>query len=216
MSGLLQPIETAEEFGKAFRVSRETLARLEAYAALLTEWQGRFNLIAASTLPLLWHRHMADSAQLAAFVPEAARSLVDLGSGAGFPGLVLAILLAERPGFRAHLIEATGKKASFLEAVVAETGAPATVVNGRAEAVPAFAADVVTARACAKLPQLLTWGRRFAGPQTLGLFPKGRGALDELTVAGQMARLDVHGVPSVTESDAIILIIRSLGAYVRH
>jgi 16S rRNA (guanine527-N7)-methyltransferase len=138
-------------------VSRETLERLERFVALLLERQGRMNLIAASTVPELWTRHIADSLQLIPLAPDA-RIWIDLGSGAGFPGLVLACALADRPGAEVHLIESMGKKAAFLREAAAATGAPAIVHNERIEDFvrrSTLKPDVVTARALAPLNKLL-------------------------------------------------------------
>src|ERR1700730_12269177 len=142
---------------EATPVSRETAARLDRFVELLLEWQQRLNLIARSTEPKLWTRHVADSLQLVALAPQA-RTWADLGSGAGFPGLVIACALADTPGGRVHLVESNGKKAAFLREAVRIAGAPAVVHGVR---IADFAAnspepiEVVTARALAPLPELL-------------------------------------------------------------
>lgn len=199
---------TPDAFQVETQVSRETIHRLQVYETLLREWQERVNLVGPSTLDDIWGRHFFDSAQLAPLIPEGAQALADLGSGAGFPGLVLAILFADRPGFAAKLIESTGKKARFLEAVIRETGAPAEVVNGRAESVPAFAADVVTARACAPLTDLLAYAKRFAKKGAICLFPKGKTADAELTGAARDWRITYTKVQSRTDASSQILVIR--------
>src|SRR5262249_30764441 len=129
----LPPEFGAEDFAKATGVSRETLMRMKVYVGLLAEWNERHNLVARSTMADVWRRHVWDSAQLKPFIPEDAVSLADLGSGAGFPGLVLAILLRDRPGFRAELFESTGKKAGFLEIAAKAAGVDIEVRNGRIE-----------------------------------------------------------------------------------
>jgi 16S rRNA (guanine527-N7)-methyltransferase len=160
-------------------VSRETLARLEAYATLLTQWSVRINLVGRDTIADLWRRHILDSAQLRRFVPSTAHSLIDLGSGAGFPGLILAILGA--PGV--ELIEADSRKCAFLReaARIAETDV--TIRQCRVRAVPPHLVDVVTARALAPLDRLLELALPFLGPKTVCLFLKGERAAQELTLA---------------------------------
>ena len=122
-----------DEFAQAASVSRETLARLKAYVGLLEDWNARHNLVSASSLADVWHRHVWDSAQLLPLIPAEALSLVDLGSGAGFPGLVLACLLRERPGFRTVLYESVGKKCKFLEAAAERMELAVEVRNARME-----------------------------------------------------------------------------------
>lgn len=197
----------AAEFQARTGVSRETRERLEAYAALLRRWQVRINLVARSTLDDLWHRHMLDSAQLFPLLPEGTQVLVDLGSGAGFPGLVLAILDVPE----VHLIESDSRKAAFLGEVSRETAVPVIVHAERIERVPPFPADVVTARALAPLPVLLPLAARFAGPHTVGLFPKGQHVGKELTEATKNRKLRLDAIPSITDPSATILRIGGLG-----
>src|SRR5215470_958442 len=134
-----------EDFAGAIPVSRETLARLEAYAALLAQWSARINLVGRDTLADLWRRHILDSAQLYPFVPGSARNLIDFGSGAGLPGLVLAILGIPN----VELIEADSRKSAFLREAARVTGAAVAIRPCRIQAVPPHPADVLTARACA-------------------------------------------------------------------
>jgi 16S rRNA (guanine527-N7)-methyltransferase len=174
-------------FAEATGVSRETLSRLESYATLLVKWQKAINLVARDSLPDLWRRHMLDSAILWPLIPPEAQVLVDFGSGAGFPGLVLAIMGAPE----VHLIESDTRKCAFL----AEAGrhfAPGRVKihRGRIEAVPPLAADVVTARALADLDTLLGYAVRFLKPDGVCLFLKGRKAEDELTSPTSLNRQD--------------------------
>ncbi len=197
---------TPAEFAQATGVSRETLARLEAYAALLGRWQARVNLVSGPSFADLWRRHMLDSAQLFPLIPKKARRLVDLGSGAGFPGLVLAIMGA--PGV--ELVESDGRKCAFLEAVIRETGAGAAVHNARVEALAPVPADVVTARALAPLPRLLTLAERFIGPGTLCLFPKGARVDEELTAAAKEWTMDLVRIPSSTDPSGTILHIQEV------
>ena len=197
---------TAEQFAIAQNVSRETFLRLEAYVALLTKWQAAINLVSRDTLNDVWRRHIQDSAQLAALIPPEAETITDLGSGAGLPGLVLAILL-EKP---VHLIESAGKKASFLREAARLTGAGAIVHQERIEAVAPFVSDVVTARALAPLDRLLGYASRFSGPDTLFLFPKGARVDDELTAAAKSWTMNVTRHQSITDDDGVILAIRSV------
>jgi 16S rRNA (guanine527-N7)-methyltransferase len=175
--------------------------KLDRYEALLRKWQGAINLVAPSTLPELRRRHFEDSLQLVPLIPVGAKVLVDLGSGAGFPGLVLALAT----GLEAHLIESDQRKAEFLRAVSRETRVPVTVHARRIEQVPPFPADVVTARALAALPILLGHAARFAGPHTVALFPKGRGAEAELTALPASSKMTIDLHPSRTDPDAVLI-----------
>src|ERR1700761_1651286 len=197
-----------EEFAARTGVSRETLARLKAYADLLTDWNARHNLVARSTLPDLWHRHLWDSAQLVPQIPAGARTLADLGSGAGFPGLVLALL---RPELTVTLHEATTKKCAFLQAAADRIGLKVTIRNSRLEDLPAQAFDVVTARALAPLPQLLQYAYPFTGPNSVCLFLKGQNVGAELTEAHKYWSMEASQVPSQTEPSAAIVTVRKLG-----
>ena len=191
-------------FAAEYDVSRETLARLDRYAELLAEWQQRMNLVGASTLPHMWNRHFSDSAQL---LPLAglAKNWLDIGAGAGFPGLVLAIL---DPTTRAVLVESTSKKCRFLEYAVIETGAAASVrvENTRIETFAASKFDVITARATASLDTLFDWSLRFAGPATRWILPKGARVQEELATAAQRFHFDHDLVRSRTDPDARIVV----------
>jgi 16S rRNA (guanine527-N7)-methyltransferase len=197
-----------EEFAARTGVSRETLSRLKAYADLLADWNARHNLVAKSTLPDLWHRHLWDSAQLAPLVPETARTLADLGSGAGFPGLVLAVM---RPELKVTLHEATTKKCAFLQAAADRMGLKVEIRNARLEDLPPRAFDAVTARALAPLPQLLEYAYRFTGPNTVCLFLKGQNVGSELTEASKYWNMKASQVPSQTDPSAAIVMVRELG-----
>jgi len=197
-----------EDFAGRTDVSRETLARLKAYADLLVDWNARHNLVARSTLPDLWRRHFWDSAQLAPLIPDTARSLADLGSGAGFPGLVLA---AMRPELAVTLHEATTKKCDFLEAAADRMGLSVTIQNARLEDLPRQSFDVVTARALAPLPQLLGYAQNFVGPNSVCLFLKGQNVGAELTEAHKYWNIKASQAPSQTDPSAAIVIVRELG-----
>jgi 16S rRNA (guanine527-N7)-methyltransferase len=182
-------------------VSRETRERLNTYADLLRKWQRSINLVGPRTIDDLWNRHFTDSAQLLPLIPPSARVLVDFGSGAGFPGLVLAILgVAE-----VHLIESDQRKATFLREVARATGTPVTVHAKRIEQVAPFPADVVSARALAPLSDLLGFAAPFLRPDSLCLFPKGQMAEDELSAASKTWNMTVDRIQSVTDSSATIL-----------
>jgi 16S rRNA (guanine527-N7)-methyltransferase len=193
-------------------VSRETLDRLDRFVAVLLEWQQRMNLIASSTEPNLWTRHIADSLQLLALAPQA-RIWVDLGSGAGFPGVVLACALADNPGARVHLVERSTKKAAFLREIVHVTGAPAEVHPVRLEdfvenlAVPV---DVVTARALAPLAALLSATYPLLKTGTLGLFPKGQDVDGELTEAAKCWSIQSSLAPSLTDPRARVVCVTGI------
>ena len=166
-------------FAEIISVSHETLARLEAYAELLTRWSARINLIGRDTIADLWRRHILDSAQLRAFVPDRMRSVIDLGSGAGLPGLVLAILGV--PGV--ELVEADSRKCAFLREAARITEAPVTLRPCRIETVSPHPVDVVTSRACAPLDRLLGLAQPFLAPDSECLFLKGERVGEELTLA---------------------------------
>src|SRR5215471_14676001 len=197
-----------EEFAAKAGVSRETLARFKAFAGLLTDWNDRHNLVAKSTLPDLWHRHFWDSAQLAPLIPADTHSLADLGSGAGFPGLVLAAL---RPELNVTLHEATTKKCAFLQAAADRMGLKVEIRNARLEDLPHQPYDVVTARALAPLPLLLNYAHRFTGPNTVCLFLKGQNVGPELTEAAKYWSMKTSQVQSQTDPSAAIVSVRELG-----
>jgi 16S rRNA (guanine527-N7)-methyltransferase len=199
-------------------VSRETLERLDRFVALLLEWQQRTHLIAPSTVPHLWTRHIADSLQLVEFAPKAG-VWIDFGSGGGFPGLVVACVLAGSPGAHVHLIESHGKKAAFLREAQRLTAAPASVEAMRIEEfVTTFEdpVDVVTARAVAPLKSLFPQALPLLGKSgAIALFPKGQHAELELSEAREspVARawaMDATLVPSRTDPSGRIVVIRNV------
>jgi 16S rRNA (guanine527-N7)-methyltransferase len=198
----------------AVDVSRETREKLELLERELRRWQAIKNLVGPATLDRIWDRHIVDSLQLLDLAPEA-RTWLDLGSGAGFPGLVLAIAGAER-GLRVHLVESNSRKCAFLRHVVRLAGAPATIHEARLEAViPGFVgrAEVVSARALAALPLLLEWTEPLLKAGTIGLFPKGRDAEIELTEARKRWTFAADILPSRTDSEARILRITSIESH---
>lgn len=191
-------------------VSRETEARLSVLVAELERWQRAKNLVSTATLDEVWTRHIADSLQLFGHAPEARRWL-DLGSGGGFPGLVLGIRLAEVGG-HIDLVESNARKCAFLRHAARLTGAAVTVHAARIEDVmPQFLGkvDVVTARALAPLPLLLDWCKELLRTGVIGVFPKGQHLDAELTDASKYWKIQASTFPSVTDSAARILVIRN-------
>jgi 16S rRNA (guanine527-N7)-methyltransferase len=195
-----------EEFLTKSGVSRETLERLRLYADLLVKWQARINLVGPDTLPDLWSRHVLDSVQLFPLIKAGAKRVADLGSGAGFPGLVLAIMGAPNM----HLVESDSRKCAFLREAARVTETSVTVVNKRIEQVAPLSADVVTARALAPLDRLLGWAFPHLAPGGECLFLKGRGAEDELTASAKEWNITASRVPSLTDSGGLILHLREV------
>jgi 16S rRNA (guanine527-N7)-methyltransferase len=198
-----------EVFAERSGVSRETLARLTTYVDLLRDWNTRHNLVSARSLEDVWRRHIWDSAQLVQFVPAAAATLVDLGSGAGFPGLVLAELLRDR--VTVTLYEATRKKAEFLSLAAERLQLDLDIRNVRIESVRRKPFDVVTARALAPLGALLGYAQQFTAKSTVCLFLKGQSVAAELTGARKSWRMKLSQHQSATDPSGVILEIRELG-----
>ncbi|MEC8765809.1 MAG: 16S rRNA (guanine(527)-N(7))-methyltransferase RsmG [Pseudomonadota bacterium] len=182
-------------------VSRETMDRLTAYVALVEKWQQRVNLVSASTLPDIWMRHIWDSAQLALLVPAGTGRILDVGSGAGFPGLVLAALCDAE----LHLVESDQKKAVFLQTVIRETGVRAVVHNRRIESLPPIGADIVTARALASLDRLLELLEVQLVPGVRCLFLKGARAEVELATLDTRSDIIRRLHPSLTNPEAFVV-----------
>ncbi len=196
-----------ETFVNQFSVSHEYQNNLDRYAALLRTWNENINLVAASTIPDLWTRHFLDSAQLASHLPATARCVADIGSGAGFPGLVLGCMGVPD----VHLIESVGKKAKFLQAVVdALKLTNVTVHNARVEDLRGLQVDVVTARAVTALPQLLSWSKPLMQKDSLCLFLKGQNADAELTEARKYWTFDCEKTTSLSDPSGAVLKISAL------
>ncbi len=197
-----------DQFAEHFHVPRETLEQLDLYAALLTEWQSRMNLVGSSTLPHVWHRHFADSSQLLA-IAGPGRSWLDVGAGAGFPGLVIATL---DPSAHVTLVESIAKKCRFLETIATELqlGNRVTIENRRIETLPRQCFDIITARALAALDQLFSWCLPFADATTLWLLPKGARWAEEVTKARQSYQFSLLHQPSLTDPDAQLLLINKV------
>jgi 16S rRNA (guanine527-N7)-methyltransferase len=191
-------------------VSRETLRRIDRLVELLLPAAERTNLIARSTIPTVWTRHIADSLQLLPLAPDA-KTWIDLGSGAGFPGIVIACALADRAAAHVHLVESVGKKAAFLREAVKQLELPATVHPVRIEDFVKNRpprADVVTARALAPLNELLKLAHPLLNQGALGLFPKGQDVEAELTTAAKSWKIDAELVPSKTSPNSRIVVLR--------
>ena len=214
MNHITGPSEFAETFG----VSRETIGRLELYASLLLRWQKTINLVAPSTVGDVWHRHFADSAQLLALAPAGAQRWLDLGSGGGFPGLVVALMLAERPGSKVTLIESDGRKCAFLREVARQTGLEALLrvdiltsrIEMAANTVRVGVVDVVSARALAPLDRLLGWCQPYFSAGTVGLLPKGREVEAELAAARVCWRMQHELIASRTQPEGRIIVVKAL------
>ena len=188
----------------------ETRRRMRLYVDLLLRWQTTINLVAPATLPHVWTRHVGDSIQVYDAAPDATR-WVDLGSGGGFPGLVTAILLADKPDARIHLIESDKRKSAFLRTVARETGAPASIHAERIETfVTGFdeAVEAVSARALAPLSKLLVFAQKFLEGGAVGVFPKGESAEAELTGLDADRRFRITSVPSRIRDGSSLLIVR--------
>jgi 16S rRNA (guanine527-N7)-methyltransferase len=193
-------------------VSHEIASRLDRFVELLLPRAQTTNLIARSTIPSVWTRHIADSLQLLPLAPDA-KCWVDLGSGAGFPGLVIACALADRPGSAVHLVESTGKKAAFLRDAVNDLQLPATVHAVRIEDFvknSGVRPDVVCARALAPLEELLKLAQPLLAKGAQGLFPKGQDVEGELTRASKYWNIDAKLVPSQTSTEGRIVVVRGL------
>lgn len=192
--------------GEAVAVSRETRERLERFAALVLQWNRTINLISKSDEAQIWHRHVVDSLDLLPLIPPGTSRVTDLGSGGGFPGLVLAIVT----GLPFDLVEADQRKAAFLREAARATQARATVHASRIEAAKLPPAPVVTARALAPLTKLLDWAAPYLAPGGICLFPKGRKADDELTAAAAKWHMRVTKTPSRTDPSACILTLSEI------
>jgi 16S rRNA (guanine527-N7)-methyltransferase len=192
-----------------FGVSRESGEHLETYVSLLLTWQARINLIGPSTRDDIWNRHIADALQLLALLPDNIRTLADLGSGAGIPGLILAIA---RPMIEVHLFESNLKKGAFLREAARQTKVRAQVHSLRIEQAASLAqtikAEAITARALAPLPRLLDYAAPFLENGARGYFHKGQDVDAELTDATKSWKLQVEKHPSMTDSRGVILVVK--------
>lgn len=198
MTGVMGP----EDFRRLTGVSRETAEQFQAYADLLERWQRRINLVSTASLADLWRRHFLDAAQLTPLIAGPPRRIADIGSGAGFPGLVLA-LLGVGP---VDLIESDGRKCAFLSEAVRITGAPARVVHGRAESARLEQpTEVVTARGVGPVARILAAAAAISDPATIYLLPRGRNASERLTATTKDTNMRVERFASITEPGGVIL-----------
>ena len=193
-------------FADVFGVSRETLDRLRVYATLLEKWNPKINLVAKSTIADVWNRHMADSAQLWALAPIEAKTWLDIGSGAGFPGLVIAAIAAEKsPELKVTLVESDQRKSVFLRTAARAMGLSVQVITDRIETLAPQNADILSARALSSLTQLLEFAEKHRKHGGVCLFPKGARVDSELTESSTCWHMSYETFPSVTDTDAVIL-----------
>ena len=197
-----------EEVQASLGASGAQMADLDRFRGLLAEWNEQMNLVGPSAMAQFWGRHVYDSAQLLALAPDA-KVWADIGAGAGFPGLVLAILLRGAPDAKVHLVESLAKRCRFLSAVVEALDLPAEVHNARAEDL-SLKVDIVTARAVAPLVKLLEYGRPYLTRGATGLFLKGQDVGSELTEATRYWRFEAHLTPSLSHTEGRILQVRGL------
>ena len=196
-----------------YNVSRETFDKLKAYEASLKEWQNKFNLVSNSSLENAWERHFKDSVQLFDFIPKKAKIMFDFGSGGGFPGMVLAIMAAEKmPDLKISLIESIKKKTVYLNTVRKLCGVNVDIINDRIENLPSVKADVITSRAMCNLNDLLKYSYKFTNRKTTMIFPKGKSYREELSVALQNWCFDYKAEKNTVGGDGVILIINNLSA----
>ena len=187
-------------------VSRETLDRFAIYGKLLIKWQSAINLVSNNTIDDMWRRHFLDSAQLFSLLPPESKNILDIGSGAGFPGLVLALMGVKD----VTLVESDTRKCMFLKEVLRETHSVANIENYRIEDFKKSSFDVVTARALAPLDRLLIYAKPYFWPGTIGIFPKGRQFNSELASAKKRWQLKYSLVPSVTDASGAIIVVEEM------
>ncbi|WP_439153682.1 16S rRNA (guanine(527)-N(7))-methyltransferase RsmG [Yoonia sp.] len=192
-------------------VSRETYAELQSFAALVQKWTPRINLISKASIPALWDRHIVDSVQLYGLAPATYEKWVDIGSGGGFPGIVMAILgKVEQPAASFTLIESDQRKASFLRTAARELSLPVTVIAERIEDAPQQGADIVSARALTALSGLLPLIQRHLKPTGVALLHKGQRYQAEVAEARQSWGFDLADYPSITDPDARLLTLKRI------
>jgi 16S rRNA (guanine527-N7)-methyltransferase len=198
---------TPDAAAQRFNVSRESLAKLQILADLVAKWNPRINLVASASLADIWQRHIADSLQLQRHLPVDCKKITDLGSGAGFPGLVLAIAT----GIETTLVESNAKKAAFLAEVIRRTRAPARVLNGRIEKLAVEQdVDAVTARALAPLAKLIDLAFPLLSKGAIGIFLKGQDVEAELTQATKYWKIRAKKYPSATDPHGVVLVVEEV------
>ena len=207
-------IASPERFGSVFNVSRETLNKLKTYEFELKRWQKAVNLVSPTTLDQIWHRHFADSAQLAALLPANSQHLVDIGAGGGFPGLVLSALCHSRSDFRVTLVESDTRKAAFLRETARRMEIPVEILSTRIESDASVKqlndVDTITARAFAPFDRLFGLVSPVFGSKTVGLFLKGRDVNREIEDASANWSFDIELHESLTDEGGRIAIVRNL------
>jgi 16S rRNA (guanine527-N7)-methyltransferase len=202
-------VTDAASFAAASGATARQVAELERYRSYLVEWNEKMNLVGPATLDVFWSRHAWDSAQILPLAPDAA-TWADLGTGAGLPGIVLAILGKGRPGFHVHLVDSLAKRCRFLNEVVSGLELPATVHNSRAEDL-SLSVDIVTARACAPLHRLLGYAQPYLKRGAMALFLKGQDVASELEDAARYWDFEADVLPSLSDARGRIVRVRRLG-----
>ena len=203
-----------ENIIEKYNVSRETISLLKAYETSLIEWQNKFNLVSNTTLADAWNRHFVDSLQLLPLIPNETKLVYDFGSGAGFPGMVLATVLKDRtPYLKFKLVESIKKKTLYLNFVKEQLGLNnVEILNDRIENLPLEKADVITSRAMCSLTELLGYAAKFNGKNTKCIFPKGKKHQEEIAEAQKKWNFKCEIIPSITNAESAILVITNLSS----
>lgn len=201
---------SAEHFARDTDVSRETLDLYIKWESLLNHWNKSINLVQRTALEQFWERHALDSHQVVQYLPAGAKTVLDMGSGAGFPGVSIAMALRDISEAQVTLVDSVGKKGTFLRTVKRELNLPIAVSMDRVEALDLPPQDVISARAFAPLPKLLDYALPFWGEETLGIFLKGRQADEEIDVAREQFDFTVDKKPSITDSGSAIVLVKNL------
>lgn len=202
-----------KNFMTKYNVSRETYDKLKIYQSLLVEWQAKFNLVSNSSLEDAWNRHFLDSAQLIEYIPQTAKNLIDFGSGAGFPALVLAVMLNEKtPYLKVTLVESIRKKTLYLKEVAEQTSVDVNIINDRIENLPHDKYDVITSRAMTGLSDLIKYAYPFCHKQTICVFPKGKNYAAELSEAHKHWRFKCQIQQNQVSEEGKILIISDISS----
>ncbi len=200
-----------KNFCDTYDVSRETFSKLKIYHSLLCEWQNKFNLVSNSSLEDAWNRHFLDSIQLFNLIPKNSKIMYDFGSGAGFPGMVLAIIANEKmPELEVNLVESILKKTMYLNEVKKQTNTVVNILNSRIENLPSQVADVITSRAMSSLKDLLGYAFPFCDKNTICIFPKGKKYNEELAEAHKYWKFKCKILPSQQSEEGRILVISNI------
>lgn len=203
--------KSMENLIEKYNVSHETIQKLELYQQSLADWQNKFNLVSNSTIEDAWNRHFVDSMQLFALIPQEAKTLVDIGSGAGFPGMVLAIMAnAATPYLKVTLVDSVHKKTLYLNHVKEITNTQVNILNRRIENIKQKTFDVITARAVIALKDLLGYAQPLFRKNSICIFPKGKNYLAEISEAKKEWYFNFEIVPSQTSEESVILLIKNL------